>query len=76
MDNRIVDNICNQVYKKFPEVEGAVPRITPQPVEGEHNNYLFSFKGSATTEDGHKIQRLVRVVASERGKILKMTTSR
>jgi hypothetical protein len=76
MDNRIVENICSQIYKRFPEVDGAVPKIIPQPVQGSHANYLFTFKGSGTTEDGKSIQRLVRVVASEKGKIIKVTTSR
>lgn len=76
MDNRVIDNICNQVYKRFPEVDGAVPKIVPQPVQGEHANFLLTFRGHGTTEDGKQIQRLVRVVASEKGKIIKVTTSR
>jgi len=76
MNNHVIDNICNQVYKKFPEVDGAVPKITAQPTEGQHANFLISFRGTGTTEDGKQIQRLVRVVATEKGKILKVTTSR
>lgn len=76
MDGHLVDLICNQIYRRFPEVDGARPRVQSQPGNGSSQNYLLIFKGSATTADGKKMPRVVRVVADERGKIVKVTTSR
>lgn len=71
MDAQTLEKISEQVYKRFPEVAGKKPSIQTQ---GE--NILLVFKGSATTADGKRIDRAVRVVATEQGKIVKMTTSR
>jgi len=76
MDSRLVDSICSQIYKRFPEVSGSRPKIQEQPGMGGGVNYLLIFKGSGTTSDGKRISRVVRVVASDRGKIVKVTTSR
>lgn len=77
MESKYVDTICSQIYRRFPEVDGARPKVQAQaPAGSETVNYLLTFKGSGKTEDGRSISRIVRVVASERGKILKITTSR
>lgn len=72
MDPALVTAICNQVYRKFPEVAGAKPRIQSRP----EDQTLLIFQGSAQAADGRTLPRTVRVVADARGKILKMTTSR
>jgi hypothetical protein len=73
MDTQIVQKISAQIYKKFPEVAGSHPKVQAQ---GSESSYLLIFKGSGTTADGKRIERTVRVVASDRGKIIKVTTSR
>jgi hypothetical protein len=73
MDAQTVQKISEQIYKKFPEVSGSRPKVQSQGSEG---NSLLIFKGSAATADGKRIERTVRVVASDRGKIVKVTTSR
>jgi hypothetical protein len=72
MERKLIENICKQVYKKFPEVNGIQPVLSERP----ENQTLLVFKGSATTADGHAIQRIIRVVSDQTGKIVKMTTSR
>ncbi len=72
MDAHLIAEICAQVYRRFPEVEGSQPRQQSFPGE----NLLFIFHGSAQTSDGKKMDRTVRVVVSPFGKIIKMTTSR
>lgn len=67
-----IDGICEQVYRRFPEVAGVKPRIKNQPGD----QLLLTFQGSAKTVDGRSIQRIVRVVVNASGKIIKMTTSR
>ncbi len=81
MEPRFVDAVCQQVYTRFPEVNGCAPKIQLQPA-GEPGaakkapSYLFIFSGKGLTANGKAIARTVRVVVSERGKIVKMTTSR
>lgn len=64
--------VCNAVYRQFPEVKGASPSVKQLPGE----KYQLVFQGKVTTADGKSMERTVRVVADENGKILKMTTSR
>ena len=71
MDPKHIDTLCKQIYRKYPEVNGAQPTLTARP----DDQVLLVFKGSGVTADGHAIQRIVRVVADANGKILKTTTS-
>ena len=72
MDRKLIDAICRDVSKKFPEMSNSRPVISDRP-EGQ---VLMVFKGTAQTADGHSIARTVRVVADQAGKIIKLTTSR
>jgi hypothetical protein len=72
MDRQIIAEVSREVYNKFPEVNGIQPEIRPQ---GLTRNLLI-FHGKSITEDGHTINRTVRVVVDDAGKILKTTTSR
>lgn len=81
MDGKVVESICRQIYRRFPEVAGSKPRVQTQPLptkgaEKPSPNYLLIFRGSAKAEDGRSLARTVRVVTDGRGKILKVTTSR
>ncbi|HEX7433379.1 MAG TPA: hypothetical protein VF326_06955 [Anaerolineaceae bacterium] len=81
MDSKTIDAVCKQVYSRFPEVNGCAPKIqaqelNPAGVARGSANYLFVFNGKGTTANGKPISRTVRVVVTERGKIIKMTTSR
>lgn len=72
MNPQVLSNVCKQVYQKFPEVSGSLPKVQTRP-EG---NLSLVFTSTAKAADGHLIPRMVRVVASPDGKILRMTTSR
>jgi hypothetical protein len=76
METKTIETICSQIYKRFPEVSGSKPRIQTQKTAETDANYLMIFRGSSKTQDGKTMPRTVRVVVSERGKILKVTTSR
>lgn len=71
MDRSLLNSICSQVNRKFPETNGVQPKVTERP----DNQFLLVFKASAVTADGRSLPRTVRVVADARGKIIKMTTS-
>ena len=67
-----LSQVCPQVYSTFPEVAGVHPTQQEQP----SGQTLLIFKASITAAGGKRMQRTVRAVVSEDGKILKLTTSR
>jgi hypothetical protein len=69
-----MDAICNQVYSQFPDLKGVKP-VTQKMGSLGQGNVLFIFKGTSKTSSGKNIPRVVRVVATDTGKIIKMTTS-
>jgi hypothetical protein len=75
-----IESIARQVYSQFPEIKGARPSVQKQAGAksgaGDANQFVLTFKGSGQGPGGQTIQRIVRVVADERGKVLKISTSR
>ena len=72
MEEKALSQVCQSVYRKFPELKGVKPSVKSQ----EGGNSALVFKGSVKTEDGKNLARIVRVTASDSGKILKLSTSR
>lgn len=76
----ILDAIARQVYRQFPEVQGVRPSVQPQSGAKSGGagggQFVLTFRGSGQGPAGQSIQRIVRVVADERGKVLKISTSR
>jgi hypothetical protein len=73
MDADIVEKVSRQVFAKYPEVANTRPSV--QTV-GAGGNSLLIYKGSGKTANGITIQRVVRVVVSETGKIIRMSSSK
>ena len=75
-----IDSIASQIYRQFPEVREARPSVQNQPgpkgPTGADNRYLLTFKGRGQGPGGQTINRIVRVVADARGKVVKISTSR
>ncbi len=79
MDAKTVNSIRQQVANRFPEVAGSAPSVRPQAAAkgpGGSATFLLTFKGRVTQPGGFAINRAVRVVANDAGRILKITTSR
>jgi hypothetical protein len=72
MEKKAIDRVCSQIYRRFPPLKNASPKITKQ---GE-GRYLLIFSGSGKGPDGKQIQQTLRVVASADGRILKTSMSR
>ncbi len=72
MNQQVFGRICEQVYRRFPQVAGSRPDVQDRP----GNQYLLIFRGVSKAADGRSITHTIRVVASETGKILKMTSAR
>lgn len=81
MDSKLVDSISKQIYKRFPEVEGKKPKVRRQASNSGNKSkstgtYLLTFQGKAKVQGGKTINRYIRVVADDEGKIIKVSTSR
>lgn len=79
MDDKQLNSITSQVSRKFPEVANAKPQVkrpSGQNTKSSPATYLITYRGKSKTADGKSITRIVRVTATDSGKILKMTTSR
>ena len=75
-----IEAIAKQVQRQFPEVRSAPPVVQSQPGAktpgASADRFLLTFRGSGQGPGGQSIQRIVRVVADARGKVLKISTSR
>jgi len=74
-----IDSIARRVYGQFPDVKGARPNVQPQASAKMPNSpqrFVLTFKSAGSGPGGKSIPRIVRVVADERGKVLKISTSR
>ncbi len=72
MDTKVIEKVCNQIYRRFPPVKDKKPKVSKQ----SDDRYLLIFSSSGTAVDGKKIQQTIRVVASSDGRIIKTSMSR
>ena len=75
MKAKHLKTISSKIGKKFPELSGARPKVTHQKA-AHSSNYLLTYSGKAEGPGGKQINRIVRVVANDTGKIIKVSTSR
>ncbi|MBM3146104.1 MAG: hypothetical protein FJ010_14260 [Chloroflexi bacterium] len=81
MDAKTIETITKKVSRKFPEVVDVEPQVKKQPIpenaRGENTpNFLLLYKTHVQGPRGKSIPRVVRVVVSPQGRIIKMTTSK
>jgi len=81
MNEKLIENICRDVYRRFPELRGKRPRVQSFSVDRNSlptatPKFVLTFQGHATTATNKNLPYLVRVVVSAQGKILKMSSSR
>jgi hypothetical protein len=74
MDDRKLNAACQQIYRRFPEMQDVTPRVQSYGEGGD--SYLLIFQAHATTANGKTINRIVRAVVNGQGKLVKVTTSR
>ena len=72
--------VCQKVYARFPNLRGVRPKVErqPAPVNADQAilRYLLVFKTQSVAVDGKTMLFAVRVVADDKGRILKLTTTR
>jgi hypothetical protein len=77
MDDAVITKVNRSVSKQFPEMRGIRPRVK---LEGEDRRgnprFLLTYSATAELPGGRKMKRVVRAVVDERGKILKLSTSK
>ncbi len=81
VDAKTIKTITLKVSRKFPEVANIKPRVKKQPKPENAKgpvtpNTLLLYKTQMKGPKGKSLPRIVRVVVSPQGKILKMTTSK
>lgn len=76
VNREAVDKINRRVSRKFPEMSGSRPSVKKQSAGDGAVQYLLTYRGQAHLPGGHKMSRIVRVVADTRGKVIKMSTSK
>jgi hypothetical protein len=74
VDDQLIAKIRRQVVKTYPEMKDAKPSVRRQ--SGTHGGFQLTFKAQADLPGGRKINRVVRVVADEKGGILRMSSSK
>jgi hypothetical protein len=76
-----IDSISRQIYRQFPEIKDTRPSVQNQAgakLAGHTGSeqFVLTFQGRGQGPGGRTINRIVRVVADDRGKVLKVSTSR
>ena len=75
MKAKLIDKISQEVYQKHPDLKGVKPKITPR--EGEPSeDTLLVYKKKVSGPGGKSINRIVRAVVDQNGKIKKISTSK
>jgi hypothetical protein len=67
-----VEEVTRTVVRQVPEMDGVRPAVKTD----EGPRYVMTFKGELDLPDGNTMKRIVRVVASEKGDVIRMSTSR
>jgi len=75
MEKGTILKVSRQVVRTFPEMDGVPPTVRAQSGAAE-GQYLLTYKGKALLPGGKTLTRIVRVVADDRGRILRISTSR
>ncbi len=80
MKRESINSVNSKVYRQFPEVKGKSPKVSLQKTSSVNTRalktYLLIYSGKVKTSDNNSMSRVVRVVANEKGKIIKISTSR
>ncbi len=76
IDSNAIKDINRQVYKRFPEMEGSKPVVQNASDKSADSSYIITYQTTVRNAKGNSIPRHVRVIADQKGRIIRMTTSR
>ncbi len=66
-----IERVSKQVYHDYPEMRGARPSIS-----GQGGNFVLTYRAKVRTSNGAEMSRIVRAVADEEGRVIKVSTSK
>jgi hypothetical protein len=79
MDHAAVQQVNQEIYRKYPEFNGIKPDIQSSPTAktaSQNGGYLLTYQVQVVAANDRRITRWLRVNVSAQGKILKVSTSR
>lgn len=76
MDHSVITRLSRTVTRKYPEMASVKPSVRKQSKPGGGTQFLLTYKGKAQLPGGRTMSRIVRVVADENGRLLRMSTSK
>lgn len=79
MDQVAVQQVNQEIYRKYPEFTGVKPDIqsnTAAKTAGQNEGYLMTYQVQVVAANDRRMTRRLRVSVSSDGKILKVSTSR
>jgi hypothetical protein len=75
MKAKLIDKVSQEVYRKHPDLKGVKPKVTSR--EGDKSSdTLLVYQKKISGPGGKKINRIVRAVVDEKGKVKKLSTSK
>ena len=76
MEQSAVEKVSRKVAKQFPEMKGRKPLIKSQSSGKKEMRFVLTYKANVELPGGRNLRRVVRVVADEKGKVIRMSTSK
>lgn len=80
IEPEIIQKVNRQIYRQFPEVKGVQPKVRRQSAAQGTSvstpSYLLTYQAQSILPGSKSMSRAVRVVVTENGRVLKVTTSR
>ena len=77
MDDKMVQSVNREIYRRFPELRDCKPKVQAyRPGKSKVSaGYVLSYSRQAEVRPGSQLTFNVRVVTDELGKIVKITAS-
>lgn len=81
MNQDLIHTICQEIYRRYPNFSGLRPKVQTQRAVAKSagaepvKTYLLTFQGRPSSAP-KGLSDSLRVVVNEKGKILKISTSR
>lgn len=76
MEQKSINKVNKAVYRQYPALENVKPRISKQKSTNNQFNYLLVYKSNMELNSGKLIPLIVRVVSTDNGNIIKISSSK
>jgi len=76
VDKNAITKINRKVSRQFPEMSGTKPTVSRKEASNGSFQYQLVYRGQVELPGGKKLKRVVHVTTNNRGRILRMSTSK